>query len=156
MNKKLYLLFGILVILSLTLVACGRSSTSGGNTGSSGSAQPGVANNGADNKPDADTVGDEWPEDVPLPPDAYDIDVARNSSQLTFKLPGNIETTMAYLQEELPAYGWETEVTPDSAVGAMATMLRENAEGHRMSINVQYNQLGDFVTITMAIVREGN
>jgi hypothetical protein len=154
MNKKFYVLFGILVILSLTLTACGRSTS--GNTGNAGNAQPGSANTGGDALPVAVDVEDKWPEDVPLPEDAFDIDVARGATQLNFKLPGDIDATMAYLQEQLPAYGWETEVTPDSAVGAMATMLRENAEGHRMSINIQYNQLGDFVTITLAIVREGN
>jgi hypothetical protein len=154
MNKKLYSLFGILIILSLVLSACGRSSS--GSSGNTGNAQPGSANTGGDSLPVAEDVADKWPEDVPLPEGAYDIDVARGASQLNFKLPGNIEDTVAYLQEELPAYGWETEVAPDSAVGAMATMLRANAEGHRMSINIQYNQLGDFVTITMAIVREGN
>ena len=160
MKKKLFVILGVVVILALALSACGRSSSSGGEDtggGNTGNAQPGAANVGEGAAmPVAEDVGDEWPEDVPLHPEAFDIDIARGATQLTFKVPGDIENIVAFLQEELPGFGWETEVTPDSAIGAMATMLRQNAEGQRMSINIQYNQLGDFVTIIMAVVREGN
>jgi hypothetical protein len=34
----------------------------------------------------------------------------------------------------------------------MATMLRENAEGDRITINMQANQLGGFVRISISVV----
>ena len=159
MRKKQALLIVVVLVLTTVLAACSPGGGGGGqaNGGNAGNAQPGAANVGNGGAlPVAEDVGEKWPEDIPLHPEAYDIDVARNATQLNFKVPVDVEGIMTYLQGELPPYGWTTEVTPDSAVGNIATMLRQNEAGNRMAINIQYNQLGDFVTIAMSITREGN
>ncbi len=160
MKKKLFVVLGVLVILTLALAACGNGGDTGGSSSNGGStttnssdtnaAQPA---NVAPAVSESDATEDEWPTDVPRPEDAYDIDVARGGTQITFKSPGDIENIVGYFQDELDAFGWGSEVTPDSAVGSMATMLRKNDAGETMSINIQYNELGDFVTLTMAIIR---
>jgi hypothetical protein len=42
---------------------------------------------------------------------------------------------------------------PDNAIGSIGTMLRENAAGDRLAINMQANELGGFVILDISISR---
>lgn len=146
-GKKLSLVL-ILILLVFLVVGCGKKEEA-----------PAIIINDNQNNNVVESVvidpaDDGWPEDIPLPANAYDIEVARNASNLNFKIEGNIESSMLLLQEELADYGWGSAITPDSAVGAMATMLRENSNGDTMSVSFQYNQLGEFVAIYFSITRK--
>jgi len=43
--------------------------------------------------------------------------------------------------------------SPDNAVEAIATMLRKNEAGDRLAINMQTNELGGFIRLTITISR---
>jgi len=42
---------------------------------------------------------------------------------------------------------------PDNVMGSIGTMLRENTAGDRLAINMQGNDLGGFVRLTVSISR---
>jgi hypothetical protein len=93
--------------------------------------------------------------DIPIPEDAYKIQIMRKGSSTTFQVDSTIEEVVSWYQEELPKGGWEFAGPPDSAVGAIATMLRENSGGDRLTINMQSNELAGFVSITVVVIRGG-
>jgi hypothetical protein len=90
-------------------------------------------------------------DDVPIMDDAYQVQ--KGKSSIIYQVDGSVEDVVAYYQAELPNYGWELSGPPDNAVGAIATMLRENANGDLLAINMQYNSVGDFVRITITLSR---
>jgi hypothetical protein len=93
--------------------------------------------------------------DIPIPEDAYKYQIMRGGSSASYQVEIDIEELVSWYQEELPKYGWELAGPPDSAIGAMGTMLRENASGDRLTINMQANQLGGFVSVTIQVIRSG-
>ena len=93
--------------------------------------------------------------DIPIPEDAYKIQIMRKGSSTTFQVDSTIEEVVSWYQEELPKVGWDFAGPPDSAVGAIATMLRENGVGDRLTINMQANELAGFVSITLLVIRGG-
>lgn len=93
--------------------------------------------------------------DIPIPEDAYKIQIMRKGSSTTFQVDSTIEEVVSWYKEELPKVGWEFAGPPDSAVGAIATMLRENGGGDRLTINMQANELAGFVSITVLVIRGG-
>ncbi len=97
--------------------------------------------------------GPQIPDDVPVMPGAYKLQVLRHGTQIVYQVDGTIEDVIAFYQQELEALGWQMAGPPDNAVGSIATMLRENQAGDKMSINLQYNPLGNFVSVNIAVVR---
>lgn len=94
------------------------------------------------------------PTDMPLPQDYYDLKVARNGTQITYKINAEVQTAVDFYHNQLEPLGWEIKGPPDSVVGNIATMLRENEAGDRASINMQYNPNGSFTVITISINRK--
>ena len=90
-------------------------------------------------------------DDVPIMNEAYQVQ--KGSKTIIYQVDGNIEEVVTYYQDELPNYEWEMARPPDTAVGAIATMLRENAAGDRLAINMQANELGGFVRVNITISR---
>ena len=94
-------------------------------------------------------------EDIPIPDEAYKLQIMRKGSSATFQVDSTIEEVVSWYQEELPKVGWDFAGPPDSDVGAIATMLRENEGGDRLTINMQANELAGFVSVTVLVIRGG-
>lgn len=98
--------------------------------------------------------GEESPsDDVPVMEAGYQVQKSRSGKNITYQVDGTIEDVMTFYQEELPKYNWEMAGPPDNAVANIATILRENAAGDRLAINMQYNELGNFVRLSITISR---
>ena len=93
--------------------------------------------------------------DVPIPEDAYKFQSMRGGSSATYQVDMDIDELVSWYQEELPKFGWELAGPPDSAVGAMGTMLRENEAGDRLTINMQANVNAGFVSVIIQVIRGG-
>ena len=91
--------------------------------------------------------------DFPIMDGGYQVQISRSGENITFQVDGTIEDVVTYYQAELPNYAWEMAGPPDNAVANIATMLRENADGDRLAINMQFNELGNFVILTVTISR---
>lgn len=100
----------------------------------------------------ADVTGD-VPEDVPVIDDAYRLIAGSSGKNVVYQVDTTIEEVVAFYQEELPNFAWEMAGPPDNQVATIATMLRENAAGDRLAINMQRNELGGFVRVTVTISR---
>jgi hypothetical protein len=93
--------------------------------------------------------------DIPVPEDAYKYQIMRKGSSASYQVDMTIEELVTWYQEELPKVGWEMAGPPDSGLGAIATMLRENEAGDRLTINMQANEVGGFVSVTIVVIRGG-
>ena len=94
-------------------------------------------------------------EDIPIPEDAYQVQLARRGNTITFQIDGAIEEVVAFYTDNLPLSGWEMAGPPDTSMGSIATMLRKNGAGDQLSINMQGNELGGFVRVTVTVLRGG-
>ncbi len=127
-------------MLALLLVACGG-----------GAATQAPADTATEAPP---PLSEEIPDDLPIIDGAYNVDVTSKGSNVQFQVDGDVETVLAFYQENLPNHGWEETRSPDSAIGAMGAMSRENEAGDSLTINMQYNPTGDFVVVQIALVRK--
>ena len=165
MNKRTLFVIVVLRIAAMLLVACGG----GGQTESEPTVEQGNMGEevqGTGGEPaQADTQeagpveetspsGPVMPEDVPLFEGARDLQVTEDQTNIGFVID-NIEIidVVSWYQEQLPIYNWEMGRNPDSALGSMATMVRQNANGDRISISMQYNQIGGFVVVQINLNR---
>jgi len=92
-------------------------------------------------------------DDVPIMDEAYQVQKGRSGKNVVYQVDASIEEVVTYYQEVLPNYEWELAGPPDNAVASIATMLRENAAGDRLAINLQANELGGFVRVNITISR---
>lgn len=93
------------------------------------------------------------PDDVPVMDGAYQLQAGKSGKNVSYQVDASVEEVVAFYQEELPKFEWEMAGPPDNAIGSIGTMLRENAAGDRMAINMQFNQVGSFVRLTITISR---
>ena len=93
------------------------------------------------------------PDDVPVLEGAYRLVAGSSGKNVVYQVDTTIEEVVTFYQNELPNYGWEMAGPPDNQVATIATMLRENADGDRLAINMQRNELGGFVRVTVTISR---
>ena len=91
--------------------------------------------------------------EVPIMEGAYKLQKMRGGENIIYTIDGEIAEVVKFYQDILPSVGWNEANSPDSTVGSIATMLRESANKDRLTINMQENKKGGFVTITIAIVR---
>ena len=92
-------------------------------------------------------------DDVPIMDGAYQLQISRTGNNVNYQVDGTIEDVLTFYQEELPKFAWEMAGPPDNAISNIATMLRENADGDRIAVNMQYNELGGFVILTITVSR---
>jgi len=92
-------------------------------------------------------------DDVPIMEAGIQVQKSRSGNNITYQVDGTIDDVMTFYQEELPKYEWEMAGPSDNAVAYIATMLRENAAGDRLAINMQFNELGGFVILSITISR---
>jgi hypothetical protein len=107
----------------------------------------------AESPPDAETTGG-VPEDIPIMDGAYELQAGRTGKNVVYQIDAPIEDVLAFYIAALPDLGWEMAGPPDNAVGSIGTMLRENAVGDRLAVNMQGNEVGGFVRLNITISRE--
>lgn len=93
------------------------------------------------------------PTDVPLMDGLYDLRVEANNTRVIYKVEGTIQDVVAYYQAELPTLGWNETLGADSAVGAMGTIGRQNEKLDKLSMNLIFNPNGNFVIVTIDVIR---
>ena len=145
MKRKLILLITVWVTLLFTVSAC----FGGGDQGDPNSTPTSVSEG-----PRVDTQGEAVPDDVPMIPGAYNLDVFSGGTQINFRVDGSVEAVMEYYAIELEAEGWMPTRAPDSAIGVIGSMSRQNEAGDLVSLNLSYNSNGDFVTVAIAVSRK--
>jgi uncharacterized lipoprotein YbaY len=92
------------------------------------------------------------PEDVPIMPDAYELEIA-NKLNLGYKVALPIADVVAFYQEELPKNGWDQINNPDSVIGSMAQLTRSKTNGDRVTFSLQFNPIGEFTVLQIYITR---
>lgn len=169
MNKRLNLLklLCVILIVATVVVACTPAAqtpppsqfSGGGQTTEGVSQEPGAADElgqGGDTGTESGgaSAGEGFADDIPLPVGYYDENISQESGQINYKVAGTAEDVVAFYQEKLPEFGWDLAGPKDTAVGNTALMLRKNANGDSLSINMQYNQNGQFTVVTLVVSRE--
>ncbi len=160
--KKTLILILALGLLTFALVACGggppANTTAPEQDGGGSSAAPpsnGGENTSAESPTESAAVDkNQAPEDVPLMDGAYEISIERNGTQIKYKVDAEVQAVVDFYHDVLPPLGWEIKGPPDSVVGSIASMLRKNANGDQLSINMQYNPNAQFTIVTIAISRK--
>ena len=163
MNKKLFLLSVLFMIIAITVAGCSGGATEAADNGGQGGEQaptdtaPPETTDGSTEPEDgglSDPAGDLVPEDVPVLDGAYNLDVIRGGTQIDYTVDTDVETAMALLQEALTALGWMETRSPDTAMGNIGLMTRANEAKDTLSVNLSYNGNGGFTNISIAISRE--
>jgi hypothetical protein len=93
------------------------------------------------------------PDDVPVMDGAYQLQATRSGNNVLYQVDASVDEVVAFYKDELPKFEWEMAGPPDNAIGSIGTMLRENAAGDRLAINMQGNKLGGFVRLTITVSR---
>ena len=170
MKRSMLWLTALTLVLVLALAAC----SSGGSEASADSSGTGGAADTSDNAPPdsgdstsdqaepaptsdaapADAAGEVVPDDVPIMPGAYNLDVIREGTQVNYTVDGEIDAVMVFYEEELATLGWTETRAPDSAVGAIGSMTRENEAGDKISLNMSFNPISGATPIAIAISRK--
>lgn len=176
MNKSRFTILVLSVLFALMLASCGGNSTqapadtsdqssqtsddtdSSDTTTSDTSSDTTTADDNSDDSGDevvqqVDTGVGSPPDDLPIMDGAYNLDIISDGSNVNFQIDGDIDTVLTYYQTMLPDFGWMETRSPDSAIGSIGTMARENEAGDKLSLNMQYNQNGPFVIVQIALVR---
>ena len=166
-RPRLFIVFGFILILTLLFAACtpavqtpppsqfqsggetatqatGGEVSTGGEVGTGGEAET-----GGESTTDNPQVG----EDVPFPEGIYDTNTSSDGGQIVYKVGGESQDVVQYYQDILPGLGWEM-VGQDTVIGNTALMSRENANGDRLSINMQYNPNAGFTVVTLVVTRK--
>lgn len=163
MRRNLYILWGVFMIFALLAAACAPSAASTpqetqepAQPTAAGGDEPEPTAGGEESaatQPQAAISPEGAREDIPIMESAREVQVLRGGRTITYSVDADIDTVVNFYQEELPKHGWELAGPPDSALASIATMLRENESGDRMTINLQENQLGGFVRVNISVVR---
>lgn len=165
MKRSSFVTWVIVFVLLLSVTACSSSSAStpqqGGGGGQPTTPTQTSQSGSVEEQPGAQPTQQEVVtgeagarEDIPVMEGAREYQVMRGGSAVVYEIDTDIDTVVNFYQEQLPQYGWEMAGPPDSALASIATMLRENESGDRMTINMQENQLGGFVKVNIAVVRK--
>lgn len=160
MRKNVPLLFtGVMILILLVVTACAPRTTQPPQAElveESPSTEEEIEDMGENDEgqqPEEQPAVDEsgGPADVPIMDGAYRLQTARAGTSISYQVDGSIEDVVAFYQEELEKLGWQATGTGDALIGPRATLVREK-EDARMSINLQYNSVGDFVVINIYFV----
>jgi len=151
MKPKSYLLvIAALLLMSLILAACGGNEETTVPEENPVVTQDITPSDEVTESPDNEKS--EVPVDVPIVPDAYDLQVP-DQLNLSYKIDKNIEEVVTYYQQEFENYGWNVVKNPDSVVGNMAQLSRSNEAGDRLIFSLQFNPIGEFTIVQISITR---
>ncbi len=93
------------------------------------------------------------PEDVPLMPGAYDVQVQKAGTLVVYRVKALLGEVLDYYQEVLPHYGWQQTAAQDTVVGYVAKLARAKPEGDRVVLSLRYDVRGHFVTVAISVAR---
>ena len=148
--NKVFLIIVTIFILTLSSVACSKETVTTEPVDNPVATQESIEPTQETSAATSEPTG--VPEDVPIMPEAYELEVA-NLLNLTYKVSLPIKDVVEFYQQEFPNYGWDVINNPDSVVGSMAQMSRSNAEGDRLIFSIQYNPVGEFAINKIFITR---
>jgi hypothetical protein len=158
-HTLLYLTIG-LIIVGLLAAACQPSrrpvpTEAGGPPAATESPAQGTEPAGGEAAPENEAPPSDSgiPEDVPIPDSVYELQASRKGSFVQYKIDGEIADVVTFYQQQLPELGWQEGRAPDISQTRMGTMLREKENGDRLAINMQKNDLGGFVFVTITLHR---
>lgn len=147
--KRVLFVIAAIIILSILSAACSKSQATTPAQNPVTTQEPGAS---ATQPVLATSAPAGIPEDVPIMPDAYDLQIP-NELNLTYKVDVPIKDVVAFYQQELPTDGWDQPSNPDSVVGSMAQMARTKANGDRITFSIQYNPVGEFTIVQIYVTR---
>ncbi len=93
------------------------------------------------------------PEDVPLMPGAYDVQVQKAGTLVVYRVKVLLGEVLDYYQEVLPRYGWQQTAAKDTVVGYVAKLARAKPTGDRVVLSLRYDVRGHFVTVAISVAR---
>jgi len=147
---KMLLILATILILSLSLVACSKSQATTAPVDNPVTTQEPLTPTQQTSEEVSEPDG--APEDVPVMPDAYELEVP-NQLNLNYKVDLPIKDVVAFYEQELPNNGWDQINNPDTTLGSMAQMTRSKANGDRITFSLQYNPVGEFTIVQIYITR---
>ena len=162
---SLQIILSVIVLLVVSISACSPSRVSvdefnqvptagGEEPGGDQESPPQTEAPGQDEEPQpVATQSREIPEDIPVIEGVTRLQVIRGGTNILFRYNGSIDDVVTFYQDVLPEHGWELAGPPDNVIGAIATMLRENEVMDTLAINMQANELGGFVDVTITVSR---
>ncbi|NPA92371.1 MAG: hypothetical protein GXO56_01650 [Chloroflexi bacterium] len=95
------------------------------------------------------------PEDVPLMPGAYDIQVLRANHLVVYRVRAPLGTVLRFYQSALAQEGWQQPAMSDPVVGYVATLLRFKPPGDKLVLNLRYEVKGGYVVVSISVTRDG-
>jgi hypothetical protein len=149
-SKKWLFIIASLLLISMLLTACGGSQeTTVAEENPVATQESSAPEEIVASEPSEDSG---VPEDVPMIPDAYDLQVS-NKTRISYKVDKTVQEVVEFYQSEFENYGWTVVKNPDSVVGNMAQMSRSNEAGDRLIFSLQYNPIGEFTVVQISITR---
>lgn len=148
-SKRVLFVTIAIILLSILSVACSKGQTTTPTENAVSTQEPGAS---TPQPVVATSVPAGIAEDVPIMPEAYDLQVP-NELNIIYRVDLQIKDVVAFYQQELPTKGWEKPANPDSVVGSMAQMARTKANGDRITFSIQYNPVGEFTIVQIFITR---
>lgn len=159
-KRVLRIVGGLIVIAALLLTACGGGATSSptpqGNTvtddGQTMNTEQQPEATTADTSETVETPSPEFPDILVLPPDATDVEINAAAGQYVYIVPMMVADTIAYLQTELEAKGWQPLGQP-TIMGHLAT-LNMQMDNSRVTISMQDNDLSQTTRVQMLLLQQ--
>ncbi|HOT92727.1 MAG TPA: hypothetical protein PLJ78_12700 [Anaerolineae bacterium] len=171
MNLKhhLRILSVLIVIAALLLSACGGGSKAPAESTTvveSGSTSTEKATEAAEETTTEKTVEpaepaeptatpepkDQFPDILVVHPDAFNFEVTVATNTYVYVVPMMVADTVAYLETEMKAIGWE-ELGKPTVMGHLAT-LNLKREGYRLTISMQDNERTQTTRVQMLLMKQ--
>jgi len=93
------------------------------------------------------------PEDVPLMPGAYSVQVMRPNLLVVYRVNKPLEEVLAFYQSVLQRYGWHQLSLGDTVVGSAATLMRFKTNGDRLVLSLRYKPAERATIVAISIKR---
>ena len=130
----------------------GSSSGGSATQPTGGESQP-VGETGTGGESDQAVSPSGVPADIPVMDEAYSLQVMRAGDNIAYKVDNTMDEVVTFYQEQMPGAGWQESTSPDTIVASIASLVRVNDAGDRVVINLQSNELGGFVTVSILVTR---
>ncbi len=95
---------------------------------------------------------DLFPDILVVHPDAFNFEVTVATSTYVYVVPMMVADTVAYLEAELKAIGWE-ELGKPTVMGHLAT-LNLKREGYRLTVSMQDNERTQTTRVQMLLMKQ--